>query len=247
MSNPNLLWGSFKPFPRPITGYQGEEINTSFSTSPPQEAVRSNKVAPQPPFLQTRQTQSPQLLLTGHTFQLFHQVWCPPLDAFKHVNILLQLWGPELFTALKVRPHQCWIQWDNHLFWTAGYAVFDASQDLDCPLGCQGTLLSHMNPAVNQHSQTPFCRAGLQPLVSQFILVTGVTPPQVQNPAFGPVKGHATGDCLMLQSIQIPLQGLSSLERVNTTSQFSIISKLVNGAFSSCLQTIDKNIEQKWP
>ncbi|KAM7129641.1 uncharacterized protein J5F26_011052 isoform 1-T1 [Ciconia maguari] len=38
---------------------QGEEISTSLSTSPPQEAVESNEVALQSLFLQTRQTQSP--------------------------------------------------------------------------------------------------------------------------------------------------------------------------------------------
>ena len=51
----------------------------------------------------------------------------------------------------------------------------------------------------------------------------------------------------MLQSIQIPLQGFLSLEGVNSTSQVSIISKLANGAFNSCIQIIDKNIEQNWP
>ena len=48
-----------------IIDSQWEELSTSLSTSPPQEAVKSNQVAPQPPFLQTRQTQSSQLLLTG--------------------------------------------------------------------------------------------------------------------------------------------------------------------------------------
>ena len=42
----------------PITEYQGEELGTSLSTSPPREAVGSNEVTPQPPFLQTTQAQS---------------------------------------------------------------------------------------------------------------------------------------------------------------------------------------------
>ncbi|KAK4815837.1 hypothetical protein QYF61_008440 [Mycteria americana] len=85
----------------PVTGYQGEELSTSLSTSPPQKAVESNEVAPQPPFLPTRQTQSARPLLTGHAFQPFHQLCCPPLDAFKDLHILLKLWGPELPTALQ--------------------------------------------------------------------------------------------------------------------------------------------------
>ena len=53
------------PSQLPVTGSQGEELSTSLSTSPPQEAVGSNGVAPQPPSLQTKQAQSPQPLLTG--------------------------------------------------------------------------------------------------------------------------------------------------------------------------------------
>jgi len=89
----------------PIAGYQGEEISTSLSMSPPQEAVDSNEVTPQPPLLQTRQAQSPQLLHIAHAFQAFHQPCCPSLDVFKDLHILLKLWGPELHTVLKVRPH----------------------------------------------------------------------------------------------------------------------------------------------
>ncbi|KAK4818920.1 hypothetical protein QYF61_022097 [Mycteria americana] len=48
--------------------------------------------------------------------------------------------------------------------------------DAVCPLGCQGTLLTHVEPAVNQHPQVPFCRAALQTLLSQFILVPSITP-----------------------------------------------------------------------
>jgi len=43
---------------RPVTGSQGEELSTPLSPSPPQEAVGSKEVTPQPPSLQTRQTQS---------------------------------------------------------------------------------------------------------------------------------------------------------------------------------------------
>ncbi|KAK4811244.1 hypothetical protein QYF61_022141 [Mycteria americana] len=67
------------------------------------ETVESNEVAPQPPFLQTIQAQSPQLLLRGHAFQPFQQLCCPPLDAFKYLHIPLKLWGPELHTVLQAK------------------------------------------------------------------------------------------------------------------------------------------------
>ena len=91
---------------RPNTGSPGEEISTSLSLSAPQEAVESNEVTPQPPALQTRQTQCPQLLFIRHAFQPFHQLCCHPLDAFKDLHILPKLWGPELHRVFKVRPHQ---------------------------------------------------------------------------------------------------------------------------------------------
>lgn len=52
----------------------------------------------------------------------------------------------------------------------------DAIQDVGCPLACQGTLLTPTEPDVKQHLQIPFCRADLQLLLSQFILVPGITP-----------------------------------------------------------------------
>ena len=61
----------------PITGSQEEELSTSLS--PPQEAVESAEVAPQPPLLQASQAQSSQPLLTGHFFQPFHQLCFLPL------------------------------------------------------------------------------------------------------------------------------------------------------------------------
>ena len=187
---------------RPITGHQGEDLSCSLSASPPQEALESSEVAPRLPFLQTGQTQCSQLPLTGDDFQPSHQVCCPFLNAFRDLHILLELWGPELHTVLKVRLHQGWTQRDDTLSWLVGCAVFDAPQDTEvCPPGCQGTTLAAVEPAVDQHPQIPFCRVALQPLLSQFILLPGITPSQVQNPAFGLVQFHPIDDCPMPQSI----------------------------------------------
>ena len=90
--------------------------------------------------------------------------------------MLLKLWGPDLHTVLEVRPHQHWIQQDNHVFWLAGYAAFDTPQGAVCLLSCQGTLLTPVEPAVNQHPQIPFFRAAFQLLLSQFIHVPKITP-----------------------------------------------------------------------
>ena len=103
----------------------------------------------------------------------------PPLDTFEYLNTLLNLWGPELHSVLKVRPHQHWTERDNHLFCPPGSAVFDAPRDAVWPPGCQGTLLAPIEPAVDQPPQLPFCRAALQPLLAQLIIVPTVTPPRI--------------------------------------------------------------------
>lgn len=90
------------------TGNQGEEIQTSLSTSPPQEAVESNEVTPQP-FLQTKKCRSPQPLLIGYYFPPLHRFCRPPLDTFKYLNILFKFWGPKLQTVLKVLFGNCLI------------------------------------------------------------------------------------------------------------------------------------------
>ena len=101
---------------RPTTGSQGEEISTFLSTLSPQEAAESNEIIPQPPFLQTRQAQSPQLLLIGHAFQPFHQLYRSPLDAFKDLNIL-PLDAFEDFNILpklwKVQNHRQYSSWGH--------------------------------------------------------------------------------------------------------------------------------------
>lgn len=43
----------------------------------------------------------------------------------------------------KVCETPVWIPQDAHLFWPIGSAMFDAPQDVDCPLGSRGTLLAH--------------------------------------------------------------------------------------------------------
>ncbi|KAK4832356.1 hypothetical protein QYF61_021955 [Mycteria americana] len=48
---------------RPITCYLGEETDPHLSTTSFQVVVESNKVSPQPPFLQAKQSQLPQPLL----------------------------------------------------------------------------------------------------------------------------------------------------------------------------------------
>ena len=65
---------------RPVASYLGKETNTRLTTPSFQVAVGSDEVSPQPPLLQTKQPQLPQLLLLRLVLQTPHQPPCPSLD-----------------------------------------------------------------------------------------------------------------------------------------------------------------------
>ncbi|KAK4827573.1 hypothetical protein QYF61_019197 [Mycteria americana] len=134
------------------------------STTSFQAAVESDEVSPQPPFLQAEQPQVPQPLPISLVLQTLHQLRCPSLDTLQPLNVSLVVGGPTLNTAFQVRPHQCRVQGHNHFPSPAGHAIADTSQDAVGLLGRLGTLLAHIQPAVNQHPQVILCWAAFQPL-----------------------------------------------------------------------------------
>jgi len=97
--------------------------------------------------------------------------------------------------VLNVAPHQCSTEWDNHLPLPASDIVLDAPQDTVGPSGCQDTLLTCAQLAINPSPQIAFRGTALQPLIPQFARITGITLLQVQNPALALVKLLMVGDC----------------------------------------------------
>lgn len=56
-------------------------------------------------------------------------------------------------------------------FWPVDCAVFNAFQNVVCPLGCQSTVLAHAKPAVTSIPQISLYQAAFQPLISQSVPV----------------------------------------------------------------------------
>ncbi|KAK4814505.1 hypothetical protein QYF61_021568 [Mycteria americana] len=144
-----------------------EEIFPNIQSKPPLEQleaissrpmafVESDEVSPQPPFLQAEQPQVPQLLPISLVLQTLPQLRCPSLDTLQPLNVSLGVGGPKLNTGLEVRPHQCRVQGHDHCPSPAGHTIPDTSQDAIGLLGHLGTLLAHIQPAVNQHSPRSF-------------------------------------------------------------------------------------------
>jgi len=58
--------------PSPVASYVVEEADPCLTTTSLQAVIESNKVSPEPPFLQTEQSQLPQLLLIRPVLQIPH-------------------------------------------------------------------------------------------------------------------------------------------------------------------------------
>ncbi|KAK4810558.1 hypothetical protein QYF61_004521 [Mycteria americana] len=164
-----------------------------------------------------------------------------------HLNVSLVVGGPKLNTVFEVRPHQCRVQGHDHFPSPAGHAIFDTSQDAIGFLGRLGTVLAHIQPAVNQHPQVLLCQAAFQPLFPKPVVLHGVVVAQVQDLALSLVEPHTIGPSPLIQPVQVPLQTLPTLQQINTPTQLGVICKLTEGALDPFVQIIDKDIKQDWP
>ncbi|KAK4824040.1 hypothetical protein QYF61_009631 [Mycteria americana] len=142
------------------------------------------------------------------------------------------------------------VTWEKRLTPTSlqpPFSIFDTSQDAIGFLGHLGTLLAHIQAAVNQHPQVLFCLAAFQPLFPKPVALHGVVVTQVQDLALSLVEPHAVGLGPSIQPVQVPLQSLPTLQQINTPTQLGVICKLTEGALDPVVQIIDKDIKQNWP
>ncbi|KAK4826133.1 hypothetical protein QYF61_005285 [Mycteria americana] len=206
----------------PITSYLGEETDTHLSTT----------------SFQAKQSQLPQPLLRRLLLQTLHQLRCPSLHTLQHLNVPLVVGGPKVNTVFEGH---------DHFPTPAGHAIFDTSQDAIGFLGRLGTLLAHIQVAVNQHPQVLLCWAAFQPLFPKPVALHGVAVAQVQDLALGLVKSHTIDLGASIQPVQVPLQSLPTLKQINTPTQLGVICKLTEGALDPFVQIIDKDVKQNWP
>ena len=117
----------------------------------------------------------------------------------------------------------------------------DTSQDVTGHLGHLGTLLSHVQASsISQHHQTLFLCTAFQPLCPKPVALHGVSVTKVQDPSLSHVEPPSIGLWPFIQPVQVPLQGLSTLQKVNTSPQLGVISKLTEGALNSLINKILK-------
>ncbi|KAK4819037.1 hypothetical protein QYF61_024402 [Mycteria americana] len=218
-------------FSCPITCHLGEETDPHLSTT----------------SFQPKQSQLPQPLLIRLLLQTLHQLRCPSLDSLQHLNVSLVVGGPKLNTVFEVRPHQGQVQGHDHFPSPAGHTIFDTGQDAIGFLGHLGTLLAHIQAAVNQHPQVLFRWAAFQPLFPKPVALHGVAVTQVHDLALSLVEPHTIDLGSSIQPVQVPLQSLPTLQQINTPTQLGVICKLTQSALDPFIQIIDKDIKQNWP
>ncbi|KAK4810786.1 hypothetical protein QYF61_008758 [Mycteria americana] len=132
-----------------------EEIFPNMQSKPPLAQLEA--ISSHPITCYLGKETDPHLSTTS--FQTLHQLRCSSLDALQHLNVFLVVRGPKPNTVFEVRPHQCRVQGYDHFPSPSGHTVSDTSQDAIGFLGHLGTLLAHVQAAVDQHSQVLLCWA----------------------------------------------------------------------------------------
>ncbi|KAK4825246.1 hypothetical protein QYF61_025645, partial [Mycteria americana] len=200
--------------------------------------------------LPTLPLQNPMPLLStsgrGEVFHPSDPLCGPPLDPLQQVHVFPVLRTPELNTVLQVGSHQSGVEGQNPLIQPAGHTPFDAAQDTVGLLGCERTLLAHVHLFIHQYPQVLLRRAALSPFIPQPVLILGVAPTQVQDLALGLVEPHDVHTGPLFQLVQVPLDGIPSLRRVNCTTQLGVACKLAEGALDPTVYVIDGDIKQYW-
>ena len=135
--------------------------------------------------------------------------------------------------GLEARPPQGRAEWDNPLPCLAGDAVPDAPQDRGGPPDFQGTA----DPYPTRHGPGPFHGTAPQPLIPQSVH------PGLHHPRCR-IWHLPFINFICLVIAQCSLQGLLTLEGVNSSSQFCVIYKLAQYPSQSCIQVIYGDVEE---
>ncbi|KAK4831204.1 hypothetical protein QYF61_016041 [Mycteria americana] len=203
-----------------------------------------NKVSPEPSLLQDKQPQLSQPFLIGEVFHPPDHFCGPPLDLLQQVHVFPVLRAQD--TVLQVRSHQSGVEGQNHLPQPAGHASFDAAQGTVGLLGCERTLPVHVQLFIHQYPHVLLGRAALNPIIPQPVLILEVAPTQVQDPALGLVEPHEVHTGPLLQLVQVLLDSMPSLRRLNRTTQLGVACKLAEGALDPTVYVTDEDIKQYW-
>ncbi|KAK4810921.1 hypothetical protein QYF61_013329 [Mycteria americana] len=159
--------------------------------------------------------------LRSEVFQPSDHFHGPPLDLLQQVHVFLVLRTPELDAVLQVGR-------ERRYNWL---------------LGCKRTSLAHVQLFIHHYPQVLLCRAALNAFIPQPVLILGIALTQVQALALGLVELHEVHMGPLLKPVQVPLDGIPSLQQINCTTQLGVIRKLAEGALNPTVYVTDEDIK----
>jgi len=80
----------------------------------------------------------------------------------------------------------------------------------------------------------------------QPVLILGIAPTHVQDPALALDEPHEVHMGPLVELVQVPLDGVLSLGRVDCTTRLGVICRLVESAIDPAVRVIDEDIKQYW-
>jgi len=113
-------------------------------------------------------------------------------------------------------------------------------------LGCECTLLGHVELLVSQYPQVLLLRTVVDPFSAQPLFVLGIPLTQGQDLVLGLVQLHEVLTGPPLKPAKVPLDGIPSLQHVDHTTQLGVVGKLAEGAFSTTVHVPSKDVTQHW-
>jgi len=141
--------------------------------------------------------------------------------------------SPELDAGLQVRSHRSRAEGQNHL------PQPDATQDTVGFLGCEHSLVAHVQLLIQHYPLVLLYKAAFNPFIPQPLRTPGVAPTQVQDIALGLVEPHEVHTGPVLRLVRVPLDGIASLRHVDRTAQLSVICGFAEGALDPTVYIID--------
>lgn len=151
--------------------------------------------------LQVEQAQVPQPLLTWEVLQSIYHFNSLSLDSFQELHITLVLRSPVLVHRT---PGEATPQLSKRIHRPAVNVFPNAAQDNIV------LLLAHDQLVIHQNNHALLCRATVQQ-VSLQLLISEVSPPQMQDPAITFVEFQEVFLCPSLQPVEIFLNGIIAL------------------------------------
>ena len=136
-----------------------------------------HQISLEPSLFQAEQPLLSQPVLHGEMFHPWDRSCGSSLDVLGQVHISPVLATPHLDAVLRVESHRRRVEGQDHLLQPAGRASFGGAQDAVGFLGCEGTLLAHIQITIHQYPQVCFARAVFNPFIPQLVLIVGLPRP----------------------------------------------------------------------